>query len=259
MNDTHVSVPVRIMAALVLAFLALPIVLIFPIALNPSPYLSFPPKGLSLRWIASVAGDRDWLSSLWLSFRIALGSTSLSLLVSTLTALALVRRKFPLKRVVYALVLLPMIVPNVIAAIAMFFFFAAVDVFGNTLSIILGHAVVSLPVAVIILASTLQGVDHSLEQAAMSLGASNFATFRRITLPLIAPGVASASIFAFLTSFDELLIALFMSGPTSQTLPVRIWNAALFQLDPKIAAVSASLVVISVTALAAANLARRRV
>ena len=259
MTTRKVGAATTAAAIAVLAFLALPIVIIFPLALSPSEYLTFPPQGLSLRWLETVLASADWRGSIWLSLRIALGATALAVVLSVLAALALVRGRFRFKQLVYALILLPMIVPNIISAIAMFFFFAdAGGAFGSTLAIVIGHAVVSLPIAVIILSATLQGVDGRLEHAALSLGANRYTAFRRITLPLIAPGIASACIFAFLSSFDELLIAMFMAGSTAQTLPVRIWNSVLFQLDPTIAAVSALLVVVSVIALLAANLLARR-
>lgn len=258
MNDRKIGWFTIVMATLVLVFLAVPILIIFPLALSPSEYLRFPPDGVSLRWLTQVLTSDDWLASMWLSFRIALLSTVLSVVLALLSALALVRGRFRFKQAVYALILLPMIVPNIISAIAMFFFFAESVPLGSVASIAIGHAVIALPIAVIILSSTLQGVDSRLENAALSLGADRFTAFRRITLPLIAPGIASACIFAFLSSFDELLIAMFMAGSQAQTLPVRIWNSVLFQLDPTIAAVSALLVVVSVVALLAANLAMRR-
>lgn len=259
MNSHSVGLATRIAAILVLAFLALPIIIIFPLALSPSEYLTFPPSGLSLRWIEAVLESADWRSSIWLSLQIAVGSTVLAVIFSILAALALVRGRFRLKQLVYAVILLPMIVPNIISAIAMFFFFAdKAAAFHSTVAIIIGHAVVALPIAIIILSSTLQGVDGRLENAALSLGAGRYTAFRRITLPLIAPGIASACIFAFLSSFDELLIAMFMAGSTAQTLPVRIWNSVLFQLDPTIAAVSALLVIVSVLSLLAANFLARR-
>ncbi|SDV46735.1 ABC transporter permease [Chitinasiproducens palmae] len=258
MKQHTTGFPVSCVAVAVLVFLAAPILLVFPLALNTSEYLSFPPKGLTLRWVTDVLSDTAWLDSIWLSARVAALATVLTLLLSLLASLALVRERFPFKRLVYAVVLLPMIVPNIIAAIAMFFFFADMPSLGSVASIVLGHAVVSAPIAVIILSSTLQAFDMRLENAAMSLGASRVTAFRRITLPMIAPGLASAFIFAFLTSFDELLIALFLSGTGAQTLPVRIWNAVLFQLDPKIAAVSALLVIVSALTLALASLFSRR-
>jgi len=244
-------------AILVLAFLALPILIIFPLALTSSDYLSFPPPGYSLKWINAILVDSAWMSSIFFSFKVALISTFVAVLISLFAALALVRYQFRFKQAVYALILLPMIVPNVISAMAMFFFFGDIKLDGMP-SIIVGHSIVAIPVAVIILSATLQGFDSRLENAAMSLGASHFTAFRRITLPIISPGLMSACIFAFLSSFDELLIALFLAGTGGQTLPVRIWNAVLFQLDPKIAAVSALLVLVSVFSLLAASFVGRR-
>ncbi|MCG8158911.1 ABC transporter permease [Brenneria goodwinii] len=240
-------------AILVLLFLALPITIIFPLAFSQTAYLTFPPSGFSLRWMERVLTNPDWLDSLWLSFRISVMSTLLAMVFSLLMALALVRYRFSGKKIIYVLILLPMIVPNIISALALFFFFSDIDVFNSISAIIIGHAIIALPVATIIISSTLQGIDSQLEYSAMSLGAGNFTVFRRITFPLAAPGIISAAIFSFLSSFDELLIALFMAGNSVQTLSVRIWNSVQFELDPTIAAVSVLLVLITIVFLLAAN------
>lgn len=253
MNGYETGWMTRLLAGLVLLFLLVPILIILPLAFSQSAYLRFPPEGLSLRWMKVVFNDSGWIASAWLSFRIAVLATVVAVGISLLTALALVRGRFRYKQVVYALILLPMIVPNIISAIAMFFFFSGLPMIGSTSAIVIGHAVLALPIAVIILSATLQSVDIGLENAALSLGAGRLTAFRRITLPLIAPGIASAGIFAFLSSFDELLVAMFMATGTAQTLPVRIWNSVLFQLDPTIAAVSALLILVSVLCLLAVN------
>lgn len=247
-----------IMAILVLLFLALPILIIFPLAFSQSAYLTFPPPGFSLRWMEKVLTSAEWLGSLWLSFRISVISTLLAMIFSLFLALALVRYRFTGKRIIYVLVLLPLIVPNIISALALFFFFSDADIFNSASAIIIGHAVISLPVATIIMSSTLQGIDSQLEYSAMSLGAGNFTVFRRITFPLAAPGMVSAALFAFLSSFDELLIAMFMADNETQMLSVQIWNNVQFQLDPTIAAVSALLILITVVTLLTANLITRR-
>ncbi|RLM20319.1 ABC transporter permease [Brenneria alni] len=241
------------MAIGVLLFLALPIIIIFPLAFSQTAHLTFPPDGFSLRWMEKVLTNADWLDSLWLSFRIAIMATILAMILSLFMAIALVRFRFTGKKIIYVLVLLPMIVPNIISALSLFFFFSAVDIFTSMSAIIIGHTIISLPVATIIISSTLQGIDGQLEYAAMSLGAGSFTVFWRITFPLAAPGMISAAIFSFLSSFDELLIAMFMAGNTAQTLSVRIWNSVQFQLDPTIAAVSVLLVLITVVTLLAAN------
>lgn len=258
MNQRIPSFPVIAAAVLVLLFLALPILIIFPLALTSADYLSFPPPGYSLRWVRAILTDSAWMGSVWYSLKVAFISTLAAVCISLLAALALVREQFRFKQTVYALVLLPLIVPNIISAIAMFFFFADLKLVDGIIPIVIGHTVVSIPVAVIILSASLQGFDERLEHAALSLGANRYTAFRCITLPLIAPGMLSACIFAFLSSFDELLIAMFLAGADHQTLPVRIWNAVLFQLDPKIAAVSALLIAVSVLSLLAANAVSRR-
>jgi len=149
-------------------------------------------------------------------------------------------------------------VPTVITAIALYFFFARMKATGSVVAMALGHTVLALPVVVIIIVATLQGFDVRLEQAALSLGASRVTALRRVTLPLILPGVFSAALFAFLTSFDELLISLFLSGAEIQTLTVRIWNSLLLEVDPTIAAVSAFLIGVTTVVLGASALARRR-
>jgi putative spermidine/putrescine transport system permease protein len=249
---------VNSIAILVLGFLALPILIIFPLALSPSSYLSFPPRGLSLQWVSRVAADSNWLQSLQVSLAVAAMTAVFALVLATLAALALTRADVPARRVVLALLLMPMILPGIITSIAVYFFMSKIGLAGSLIGMAIGHTILALPVAVIILSATMQGFDMRLEQAALSLGASRLTAFRRITLPLIAPGFASAAIFAFLSSFDELLMSLFLSGPGQQTLPVRIWSAVLFQLDPTIAAVSALLVLVSVVALGFTTLLQRR-
>ncbi|MCV9878060.1 ABC transporter permease [Brenneria izbisi] len=247
-----------ILSMLVLLFLALPIIIIFPLAFNEANYLAFPPSGFSLRWMEKVLSNAEWLDSLWLSFRIAFISTILAMFLSLLMAIALVRFHFAGKRIIYALILLPLIVPNIISALSLFFFFSAIDVIDNVGAIIIGHTIISLPIATIIISSTLQGIDSQLEYAAMSLGAGNFTVLRRITFPLAAPGMISAAIFSFLSSFDELLIAMFMAGNNAQTLSVRIWNNIQFELEPTIAAVSVLLIMITMVMLLTANLMTKR-
>lgn len=247
-----------LLAAVTLLFLVLPILIIFPLAFGSSEYLRFPPPGWTLRWMREILGSPEWVSSMLLSLRIAVMASVLAVCLGLATSFALVRGDFPLKRVIYAVILLPMIVPNIISAIAMFFFFSEIPTLPSTLSIVIGHTVLSIPITVIILASTLQGVDPQLENAALSMGADRLTAFRHVTLPLAVPGVVSAAIFAFLNSFDELLVAMFLAGTQTQTLPVRIWNSVMFQISPAIAAVSVLLIVVSVACLLAANFASAR-
>ena len=235
---------------LLLVALVVPVVILIPVALSSVGYLVFPPPGLSFRWFQMVAADPRWLASFWFSLRIggwvALAATALGLLA----ALGLVRGRPRARKAIYGALLAPLIVPSIITAIGLYFVFARLHLIGTEWAVILGQTVLNVPIATVLLTTALQGLDPALDQAAEIHGASPIVTLRRVTLPLIAPGVLAAALFAFLGSFDELLVALFVAGPLHQTLPVRIWNTIQFELDPSVAAVSVVVTVLSVTVLA---------
>jgi putative spermidine/putrescine transport system permease protein len=198
------------------------------------------------------------MRSLSLSFQVAVLSTVFSTVLGILTSVAMVRGRFPGKTLIYAFLLSPMIIPVIITAVAIFFFFAKLRMVGSPLAMAFGHTVTSLPIVLITVSATLQGVDKHLEQAAIIMGASPLKAFLRITLPIIAPGVLSGAIFAFLHSFDELLISLFLASAANQTLPVRIWNSVLLQVEPTIAAVSSVLIGFTIVILMVTNVLQRK-
>jgi putative spermidine/putrescine transport system permease protein len=173
-------------------------------------------------------------------------------------ALALTRGRFPGRGLIYAVLLSPMIIPTIITAIGYFFLARKLRLVGSIFGMAVGEAILALPVVVIIVTATLQGFDRRLEQAALSLGAGHWYTFRRVTLPLIAPGVVSAALFAFLAAFDDLLIPLFLGGVRVQTLTVRIWSGLQVELDTTIAAVSTFFVALTAAVLAISALLTRR-
>jgi putative spermidine/putrescine transport system permease protein len=242
----------------VLVFLIAPVVIILIVSFSGADYLRFPPPSLSLRWYRRFLGISTWRQAIGVSTQVAGLTMIFATLLGLLAALALVRGRFRGKGVIYAFLLSPAIVPTIITAIGLYFFFARIKVTGSILAMALGHTVLALPVVVIIMAATLQGFDIRLEQAALSLGASRFTALRRITLPLIVPGLLSAALFAFLTSFDELLIPLFLSGVEAQTLTVRVWNSLLLEVDPTIAAVSSFLIGVTTAVLGVSALVRGR-
>jgi putative spermidine/putrescine transport system permease protein len=242
---------------LVLSFLLVPILIIIPLSFNATQYLQFPPTEFSLQWYDRFFGRAEWMASLRLSFFVAVLSTAMTLLLGVPASLALVRGRFRGKGLVYALVLSPMIVPTIITALALYLFFVRFGAVGNAFAMALGHTVLALPLMVIIVSATLQGFDQRLEQAAASLGATPIQAFSRITLPLIAPGVISGGLFSFLSSFDELVVALFLSGTTTLTLPVRIWNSIFLQVEPTIAAVSSFLIGVALLTIFLAQLLQR--
>lgn len=241
---------IRLVVAIVAIILIAPILVILILSFSGDQYLRFPPGSLSLQWYESFFGDRGWRRALFASLAIGLMTSVLSTLVGFMAAYALVRGRMAGKRIFLSFVLLPLIVPHVITAIAIYYVSAPYGLVGSMPWVAIAHSVVAAPIVVLILMSTLQAVDINLERAAFGLGASRVLVIRRIVMPLILPGVLSAALFSFLASFDELIIALFLSGISSETLLVRIWNSLRMNVEPTIAAVSGFLIATTVVILA---------
>jgi ABC-type spermidine/putrescine transport system permease subunit II len=225
--------------------LIVPIVIVCILAFSGQGYLRFPPESYSLRWFGAFFGDSRWRQALWSSTLIALIACPVSTILGFFAAYAFVRSEMRAKKILLSFMLLPVIVPSVITAIAMYFLSARLGLIGHIVWIGLCHAVMALPLVLIILLSTLQGVDINLERAALSLGASRLRVFTKVVFPIALPGIMSAALFAFLASFDELVISLFLTGVRAQTLPVRIWNSLHLEIEPVIAAVSAFLIAVT--------------
>lgn len=225
--------------------LMLPIVIVLILAFGDQGYLRFPPPAYSLRWFATFFGDPRWQKALLSSLMIASIACGIATVLGFFAAYAFVRSDLRAKKLLLSLMLLPIIIPHVITAIAMYFVSAPFRLVGNVVWIGLCHATIALPIVLLILLSSLQGVDVNLERAALSLGCSRFRMFTRVVIPLALPGIVSAALFAFLASFDELIISLFLAGVKSETLPVRIWNSLHLQVEPVIAAVSAFLIAVT--------------
>lgn len=251
-------ITLSVIAGLVLFYLILPILVVIPLSFSSASYLSFPPPGFSLHWYRNFFTRADWISSAWLSIWVGLAVTVLATTLGTPASVALVRGRFAGKGLVNAFILSPLIVPGIIVAIGIYFFYARLGVVGNPIALVLAHTCLAVPFVVINVSATLYGFDERLEYAAMSLGASPWGAFRQVTLPLIRPGVLAGALFAFITSFDELIVALFVSGTTAVTLPRRMWEGIRFEIDPTIAAVSTILVAFSGALLLTAELLRRR-
>jgi putative spermidine/putrescine transport system permease protein len=231
--------------ALACLLLMVPILIVCVLAFSGEGYLRFPPSSFSFRWFSAFFGDTRWRQSLSSSLIIALIACVISTMLGFFAAYAFVRGDFRAKKIVLSVLLIPIIVPHVITAIAMYFVTAKFGLIGNVVWIGFCHAVVTLPIVVLILLSSLQGVDINLERAGLSLGGSRVYVFRRVVIPLAFPGIMSSALFAFLASFDELIISLFLAGVRAQTLPVRIWNSLHLELEPVIAAVSAFLIAVT--------------
>jgi putative spermidine/putrescine transport system permease protein len=245
-------------AVLVLGFLILPILVIVPLSFSSGSFLSFPLPGLSLRWYHELLESERWLSSLRNSVVVACASTILATILGTLAALGLQRARFPGSSLVLALLISPMVVPLVIVAVGVYFFYAPFGLTGSLVGLTLAHTALASPFVVITVSATLQGFDTNLSRAAASLGAGPTLAFFRITLPLILPGVVSGALFAFVTSFDEVVVALFLTGPQDRTLPRQMFDGIRENISPIIAAAATLLIVLSVALMTVMEALRRR-
>lgn len=247
-----------LVSALILAFLIAPMVIVVILSFSSARFLRFPPPGLSLQWYQEFFSSYAWTSAATMSVGVAVAVTLLSLALGIPGAIGLMRGSFPGRRLVAAMILSPIIVPGIIVAIGLYYTYADYRLIGNPIALVVGHTCLAVPFVVITVANALNGVDPRLEQAARNLGASPFAAFRQVTFPLIRPGVLAGGVFAFATSFDELLIALFVSGSDAVTLPRRMWDQIRYQLEPTIAAASSLLIVVTLGLMIVAELLRRR-
>lgn len=237
---------VRAIAWTVLVLMALPLVLMVPLSLSPTAYMHFPPSGLSLRWYDNYFARADWLTPTLNSLKIGALATVASLAIGIPAAIGLVRGRFPGRGLVAALLMSPMIMPVMILAIALYSVYTRWQINGTILGLAAAHTVLATPFVILIVSAALRTTDETLERAAMTLGAGRVRAFVRVTLPLIRPSVMTAAFFAFLTSFDDLVLALFLSGTTASTLPKRMWEGIRFEIDPTTAAVSVLLIVASI-------------
>ena len=242
----------------VLVFLIVPILIIIPMSFGSALSLEFPPRSLSLQWYVKYFTTPAWLRATGTSFQVALGTMILATALGTLAAFGLVRRRFVGRDLLLALILSPLIIPGIVIAVAIYLVFARVHLVGSPLGLVLAHTVLALPLVVVNVAATLQGFDESVERAAMSLGAGPIRTFRYVTFPLIRPGIVAGALFAFMASFDEVIVAIFLSGRTATTLPKRMWDSVLLETDPTIAAISTMLIILAMLVLVLPTLGRGR-
>ena len=274
-----------VICALIFLFLIAPILIVMPLSFYAEPYftftekmLTFDPEGYSTRWYdllltfgmaePDAARDGNWWSDVWEnaawisatknSVIIGFFATILATCLGTLAALGLSRPEMPFRRAIMAVLISPMIVPIIITATGLFFFYSLTGLANSYVGIILAHATLGIPFVIITVTATLVGFDHSLTRAAASLGAPPTTTFFRITMPLILPGVISGALFAFVTSFDEVVVVLFVAAHDQQTIPRQMWNGIREQISPAILSVATILVIISILLLTTVELLRRR-
>ncbi len=246
-------------------FLIFPIIVMIPLSFNAQPYftftsemLSLDPAGYSFKWYEDFFTNENWQQAVRNSIFIAIFSTLISTFLGTLAALGLSRNDFPFKTTIMGILISPMVVPLIISAAGMFFFYSRIGLQGTHVGVILAHAALATPFVVITVTATLTGFDHSLTRAAANLGASPTRTFFQVTVPLIIPGVISGGLFAFITSFDEVVVVLFVGSVDQRTIPWAMFSGIREQISPTILAVASLLVLISITLLFTLELLRRR-
>jgi putative spermidine/putrescine transport system permease protein len=248
----------RVFVGLVLLFLIAPILAIMPLSFNSEMFFTYPMPGFSLRWYEDFFTNDRWQSALRLSLVLAFFTTVLATTLGTLAALGLARGTLPWRAGIMAVLISPMVVPIIISAIGMFFFYAKMNLLGTLPGLILAHTALATPFVVITVTATLSSFDRTLMRAGESLGASPTTVFFKVVLPLILPGMISGALFAFVTSFDEVIAVIFIAGPEQRTLPRQMFSGIRELISPTITAAASVLIVISTLLLLTVELLRRR-
>lgn len=228
--------------ALFIGFILAPLLIVCVVAFTPLGYISLPTNRISLRWFAAILDNPRFISAFWLSLALGLVSSVIATLLAVPAALAIARNRFPGRDALSAFLLSPLMIPHIVLGVAFLRYFSSIGINGTFAGLAMGHVVVILPFALRLVLAAATGMDPAVERAAESLGASRFTVFRRITLPLIFPGIVSGWLLAFITSFDELTMSVFIANPSTTTLPVRMFLQIQDTIDPMVAAVSALLI-----------------
>jgi putative spermidine/putrescine transport system permease protein len=239
--------------ALVLGFLLLPVGVVALASLSQTSYLTVPPRGLTLRWFAAVLSDPEYVQAIAFSLGLAAVATLGSLGAGVAASYALIRRRVPGSPFVSALLNAPLIFPGVVVGVALLQFYALIRMNGTLVALAIAHMVITVPYVVRAVMASLQGIDPEIESAARVLGASGPVAFATVTLPLIRPGIAAGALFSFIVSFDNVPVSIFVLGAGQMTLPVKIFTAIEYGVDPSIAAISTLLIVLTGLGLAAAE------
>jgi putative spermidine/putrescine transport system permease protein len=246
------------LGGLTVFFLLVPTLVVVPMSFTASNSLTFPPEGLSMQWYEKMLTDRQWSTGFANSAQVAFTTAILATALGTLAALGTVRGRFPGRSVVNGLILSPLIVPVIIIAIGMFSVFLRWRIAGSLPGLVVAHTALALPFVVVNVTTSLRTVDRNLELAAQSLGANPVRTFQRITLPLILPGIMAGGLFAFITSWDEVVVSIFLTSARFRTLPVEMWEQVRQVVDPTVAAVATTLLIVTTTVLVFAFVVRRQ-
>jgi putative spermidine/putrescine transport system permease protein len=257
-DDGRLGWGLRIWVAMVMGLLILPTVVVIPMSFTGARTFQFPPEDWSLRWYREFFTSASWTSAFTTSLRVALVVAVLASVLGIAAAIALNRWTLPGKELVRQLLLAPLIIPSVVIAIALYYVFLDWQLTGSFEGFVLAHTVIALPFVIVSVTTSLNTYDRQLSLASASLGAGAVTTFLRVTVPLIMPGIASGFVFAFVTSLDEVVIALFLQSPSFETLPVRMYEGVTSDIDPTVAVASTVMVVATLIALLIPEVLRLR-
>lgn len=247
-----------LLGALTIVFLIGPSLLIVPMGFSSAKILSFPPPGFSLQWYEKMVTSPSWTAGFINSLEVAACTAVAASILGTLASLGMARGRFPGKSVANALILSPLVVPVVVIAIGMFSLYVRWKITGSVFGLTVAHTALSVPYVVVSVTTSLRTMDRNLEMAAANLGASPVRTFRHITLPLIMPGVFAGALFAFLSSWDEVVVAIFLTTARFRTLPTVMWEQVRQVIDPTVAAVATVLLAVTTIVLTLALVVRRQ-
>lgn len=232
--------------ALFILFMMGPLLVVIAVSFTPEGFLEFPPSGISLRWFRAILDNPDFIAAFWMSLYLGVASATLSSVIAVPAALAIGRYRFAGRDGLVGLFMSPLTVPTIVLGIAFLRFLSQFGMNGTFIGLVLCHAIIITPYVLRLVLASVTGLDRATERAAVSLGASAFTTFRRVTLPMIAPGVAGGWVLAFITSFDELTVTVFIVNPSTTTLPVRLFAHITQTTDPLVASISTVIILFTV-------------
>jgi ABC-type spermidine/putrescine transport system permease subunit II len=244
-------------SSVIFAFLILPMLVVIPMAFTTSSFLQFPPPGFGFRWFEAYFTSPVWIDATLRSFGVAFVTAILATLIGGVAAVGLARSRSRLRGIVFSAFLAPLIVPRIVTAVGLYYLFASVGLVASDVGLVIGHTLLAMPFALVAIAAVLKTYDWRLNEVAATLGATRFRAFRLVTMPLIRAGLLAAGLFAFIKSFDELTVALFISGGVKTTLPKQMWDDLVMQLNPTLAAVSVVMFVVITALLLLAERLRR--
>ncbi|WP_312794255.1 ABC transporter permease [Tianweitania sp.] len=226
------------LGVVVVIFIAAPLVIVVPMSFSTARSLQFPPPGYGLGYYQAYFSDPSWLIPTWNSIMIATATTVLTMLLVVPATFALVRHQFRGRSIADLMMLMPLAVPSIVMAVGYYSYFGAMGIVHTHLGVVLAHTALAVPIAFLVLSANLKGFDRTLERAAMSLGASPAKTFIHVTLPILRPGLIISALFAFIHSFDETVVSIFISGRNAETLPRKMFDSIRQEADPVIAVIS---------------------